>query len=632
MREKAEGRITITSLGTGYLSTDRSQDIYIPSHFTDTALNGDIVEVALEGDGLRGEVTKIISRKKTQFVGTMERRKGDPFGFVTADDYKIHTPFFVPSIKKEIKDGTKVLIELVKWVDPKKNPVGKIIKVLGKKGDNDVEMESIVLDKGFEIDFAEPIERESKKIKKDQAEITKREIGKRKDFRDLLTFTIDPNDAKDFDDAISYKKLTDNLFEVGVHIADVGFWVKERSAIDREARKRGFSLYLVDRTVPMLPEVLSNDICSLNPQEDKLTFSAVFKIDSQGNVKERWFGKTVIKSKRRFNYKEVQDIIDGKLEDPLSPELKSLNSLTQKMRKKRVDAGAIEFSCDELKIELDNKGRPIKISVEEGLESQKLIEDLMILANREVALYVGGEKNKRSCLYRIHEKPDRDSLDELFTFLKKLGYQIKMTGKTASSKDLNKLIDQINGTDREFMVKTTIIRSMPKAIYSTVNRGHFAMALAHYTHFTSPIRRYSDLLVHRLLQKRLEGKTPSGADNAFYKETAEKLSQKEIDLASAERISIALKQTEYMMQKIGQTREGIISGVTEWGIYIQDLETQAEGMVKLKSMKNDFYTLDKQSFSIVGTRTKKRYSLGDRVKVKILGGDLERKSLDLAFI
>ena len=633
---RVKGKITVTSLGSGYVSNDIiKEDIYIPSQFLNTALNGDEVEVFIAprvgGEKPNGEVTKVIARKKIKFVGTIERKKGDGFAFMVADDHKIHVPLFLPNVGPEIKNGIKVLAQMIKWEDPRKNPMGEVLKVIGKKGDNDVEMESIVLEKGFEIGFPENVDKESMRIKERYKETLQKEITKRKDMRGILTFTIDPVDAKDFDDAISFKKLSNDLFEIGVHIADVANWVKEKSALDKEARKRGFSVYLVDRTIPMLPEVLSNDICSLNPNEDKLTFSAIFKMTSDGEIKDLWFGRTIINSDRRFAYQEVQDVIDGKITSPYTNELQTLMSITRQMRKKRREAGSLEFGYDEVQVELDTKGHPTRIYTKKGLESQQLIEELMVLTNKEAALFVGGEKSKKLCIYRIHEKPEKDSLEELFTFLKKLGYEIKFSGSNFLSKDLNVLIKKIEGTDQEFMVKSVIIRSMPKAVYSIVNKGHFAMALRHYAHFTSPIRRYADLLVHRSLQQKLEGKLPTSGERTFYKETAEKLSQKEIDLASAERMSLALKQTEYMMERIGEIRHGIISGVTEWGIYVQDVETRAEGMIRLKSMKDDFYVLDKEKFSISGSRTKKKYSLGDKVKVKIAGGDLDRKSLDYTF-
>ncbi len=635
--KKIEGRITITSLGSGYVATETmKEDIYIPFQMLNTALNGDEVEIALhpriEGDKPSGEVVDIISRKKNKFVGTIEKRKSDRFAFMSADDHKMYVSVFIPNISPDIKNGTKVLVQIVEWKDPKKNPTGKVLKVIGKKGDNDAEMESIVIERGFDVEFPDNVEKESEMIKKRYAQILKGERGKRSDFRNVFTITIDPDDAKDFDDAISFREISKDLIEVGVHIADVGYWVKERSSIDKEARKRGFSIYLVDRTIPMLPEVLSNDICSLNPNEDKLTFSAIFRITKNGDLKGVRFEKTVINSDKRFTYEEVQEIIDEKKKGPHLAELQTLMALTRKIRKKRVEEGALEFGYDEVHVDVDDKGRPTRIYTKEGIESQQLIEELMILANREAAFFVGGKNSKGLCLFRIHEKPDKDSLDELFLFLKKLGYDIRLSGNTVSSHEINGLLKKVDGKDEEFMVKSVVIRSLPKAIYSVVNKGHFAMALRHYAHFTSPIRRYADLLVHRSLLNKLEGKSPSGSEKTFYKETAENLSQKEIDLASAERLSLALKQAEYMLERIGEVRKGIISGITEWGIYIQDIETRAEGMIRLKSMKDDFYIFSKENFSINGSRTKKKYSLGDKVKVKIVGGDIERKTIDYSFV
>ncbi len=635
--KKLRGTIAITSLGSGYFSSDQSkEDIYISFQLLNTALNGDEVEVfvypQLSGDKLRGEVIRIINRKKEKFVGTIERKPKDKFAFVSTDDNKMHVPIFIPNAPEEARDGIKVLAEIIKWTDPRKNPTGKILTIIGKKGDNDTEMESIVIERGFDVGFPGEVEKESELIKKTHDQDLISEIKKRKDFRDTLTFTIDPDDAKDFDDAISFKRLSDGLFEIGVHIADVSHWVKERGLIDKEAIKRGFSVYLVDRTIPMLPEVLSNDVCSLNPNEDKLTFSAVFNISKDGVVKNSWFGKTVINSDKRFTYEEAQGVIDGKIKSPYTKELQDILEITKKMRKGRINNGALEIGHDEVHVEVDAKGTPINISVEKGIDSQKLIEELMVLANREVALFVGGKDSKGLCMYRIHERPDKDSLAELLSFLKKLGHNFDFKSYNLSSKDLNLLLQNISGTDEEFLVKSVVVRSLPKAIYSIDNKGHFAMALKHYAHFTSPIRRYADFLVHKALQKKLEGRQTNKSDTVFYKDMCQKLSQREIEAASAERLSVALKQTEYMITKKGEVRSGIISGITEWGIYVQDIKTKSEGMIKLKEMRDDFYIFSKENFSIVGSRTKKKYSLGGRVKFKVAGGDIERKILDYTLI
>lgn len=635
--KKLRGTIAITSLGSGYFSSDQSkEDIYISFQLLNTALNGDEVEVIvypqIAGDKLRGEVVRIINRKKEKFVGTIERKPKDKFAFVSTDDNKMYVPIFIPNAPEEAKNEIKVLAQIIKWTDPRKNPTGKILTIIGKKGDNDTEMESIVIERGFDVGFPKKVEEEGNLIKKTYNQVLISEIKKRKDFRNTLTFTIDPDDAKDFDDAISFKRLSDNLFEVGVHIADVSYWVKERGLIEKEAIKRGFSVYLVDRTIPMLPEVLSNDICSLNPNEDKLTFSAVFNISKDGIVKNSWFGKTIINSNKRFTYKEAQAVIDGEIKSSYAKELQDLNSVTKKMRKARINNGALEIGHDEVHVEVDQKGNPISISVEKGIDSQKLIEELMILANKEVALFVGGKNSKDLCMYRIHERPDKDSLAELLSFLKKIGYSFNFKSYNLSSKDLNLLLQSISGKDEEFLVKSVLVRSLPKAVYSIDNKGHFAMALKYYAHFTSPIRRYADFLVHRALQKKLERKPTTKSDTVFYKEMSSKLSQREVEAASAERLSVALKQTEYMMNKKGETRNGIISGITEWGIYVQDVETKSEGMIKLKEMRDDYYIFSKENFSIIGSRTKKKYSLGNKVKFKVVGGDVERKILDYTLI
>jgi ribonuclease R len=632
---KTKGTISITSLGSGYVSVnDLKEDIYIPFQFLNRALNGDEVEVVIhpkvKGEKTKGEVISVISRKKTRFVGVVEKNQKGNFCFVIPDDHKFYVPIFV-SDSLGVANGMKVLVELTNWNDSRKNPNGKILKVIGKKGDNDTEMESIVIEKGFGIEFPDKTKKEIDQISKKRESIG-REVKKRKDFRDTFTFTIDPDDAKDFDDAISFKKINNNLFEVGIHIADVSYWVKEKSQIDKEAKKRGFSVYLVDRTIPMLPEILSNDICSLSSEKDKLAFSAVFQISSNGDVRGRWFGKTIIKSDKRFTYKEAQDVIDSKKKSPYSEQLKDLMRLALILRKKRVSNGALEIGQDEIQIELDSSGKPVNIYVKKGMQSQQLIEEFMVLANKEVAVYVGGKNNKGLCVYRIHEKPDRESLNELFFFLRKIGYNIKISGSNATSKELNDLLTKIKGKEEEFLVKSVLVRSLPKAIYSITNKGHFAMALTHYAHFTSPIRRYADLLVHRVLDKKIEGKPTTNSEKAFYRETSEKLSQREIDSSSAERESTALKQVEYMLSRPKETRKGIISGITEWGIYIQDIETRSEGLVRLKDMKGDFYVLNKENFSITGQRTKKKYSLGDKVKFKVSGGDLEKKSLDYIFV
>lgn len=630
------GIISIISTGGGFVSSpELKNDVFIPFQFLNTALHGDEVEITLSpqinDERPKGEVINIVKRNKKRFVGVIERKKDKNFSFLTADDSKMYVDIFIPKTPFNAKNNTKALVEITEWNDPKKNPEGKIIKVIGMKGDNDAEMESIVIEKGFEINFPKEVEQEAREIKKLHQLKIKTNIKERKDMTNVLTFTIDPIDAKDFDDAISYKKISDDLYEIGVHIADVSYWVQEKTFIDKEARKRGFSIYLPDRTIPMLPEVLSNDICSLNPGESKMTFSGIFKINTKGEVKDSWFGKTVIKSDKRFTYEEAQKILDSG-EGVFAKELSKIMEITRKMRELRINNGAMDIPQDEVKIEVDNNGVVKNIYVKEGIETQNLIEELMLLANREVAVLMSDKKNGRVCVYRIHDKPDRDALRELIIFLKKLGHQINLRETNITSKDLNELLKSFQETEEDFMVKSIVVRSMPKAIYSVDDKGHFALALKHYAHFTSPIRRYADLLVHRSLVKKIEGKKSSKEEQVFYKETADLLSQREIDLAQAERESIAFKQIEFMINKTGEIRRGIISGLTNWGIYVSDIETRTEGMISLKEMKDDFYFLDKENFAIIGSRTKKKYFLGTKVKFKVIGGNVDQKKLEYAFL
>ncbi len=626
-KKTIKGSISVNSSGAGYIDIENEESVYVPLHQMNTALNGDEVEVILlpqvPKERRQGEIVKIIKRKKYNFVGTIDKKPGDNFAFLIPDDSKMYTDIFIPNISSKIKNDFKVLVKIDEWSNPKKNPVGKVIKVIGKKGNMNAEMESIVIEKGFKTSFPDEIEKEAEILKKSSKESLSKELKNRKDFRGVPTFTIDPKTAKDFDDALSIRKISDDIFEVGVHIADVGYWVKERSLIDREARKRGFSLYLVDRTIPMLPEFLSNDVCSLNPNEDKLAFSVIFKISRKGVLQKTEFLKTIINSDKRFSYEDAQKMIDGKK----SEELSWLMEISKNIRERRIENGSLDIDQEEVVVEVDKKGNPIDIYIKKSLETNHLIEEFMILANNEVAKFLS--KKKRLCLYRIHDRPEKDSIENLFYFLSKLGYELK---KGFSSNDLRDLLYLIKGKDEEFLVKSVLVRSLPKAIYSTVNKGHFALAISDYAHFTSPIRRYADLLVHRSLIKTLSNQKENKKEKDFYQKTASELFQKEIDAMSAERESINYKQVEYMLNRKDETYKGIITGVTEWGIYISELETKSEGMVRLRDMRDDYYLLDKENFTIIGARNKKRYSLGDKVRFKIIGGSIEEKTLNYAFI
>ena len=632
------GRISINSKGIGFLMQENvEEDIEIAPEDTYIALSGDEVNVKLTGKksahGRKlGAVVEVIARKQTSFVGTSIRESGVTFGI--ADSRKIHVPFVL--INADVEPGYKILFELLNWKNPNEAPTGKLIEIIGKKGDNDAEMASIALERGFKSTFPHQVENEAKKIKDSALNDMEQEIPKRRDFRKVLTCTIDPKDAKDFDDAISFKKINDNLFEIGVHIADVSHYLTPKSELDKEAQKRGVSVYLVDRTIPMLPEILSNDLCSLNPNEDKLTFSAVFEVDHMGHVHNNWFGKTIIHSDKRFTYEEAQAVIETG-EGPFGDTLKTLNSIAKELYKKREEKGAISFEQDEVKFELDDAGRPIRVFRKVRLDAHKLVEEFMLLANREVAIFVNKkykkeEKGTPLFLYRIHDTPDKDRIAELSIFLKAIGYSLPIEDGSVTGNDLNALFKKIEGEAEEGLIKTTTIRSMAKAIYSTNNIGHFGLSFDYYTHFTSPIRRYPDVLVHRLLQKHLLGEKIPQQEFAFYENMASQNTESEIKAAEAERESIKLKQVEYMSNKINQPLSGIISGITDWGVYIEEKETKAEGLLKLRDLNDDYYKVDAKNYCIVGEKTGKRIRLGDNVKFKFSAFDIEKKTLDCKLI
>lgn len=624
-----------------------AEDIMIETPNLATALNRDEVEIEVLGGKVRGRrvgrVVRITKRAKTRFVGTLDER-GTRFVLVP-DDYRMYAPISIAKPPRDAVKGFKALVEIKEW-KPGAEPQGEIIKVIGKKGEHEVEMESIVLERGFESTFPPEVEAEANAI----AEQAKRsiettgspipgdEIQKRRDFRNTTLFTIDPKSAKDFDDAISFRKLDPpkgTRYEIGVHIADVSHYVREGTELDREARKRGTSVYLVDRTIPMLPHSLSNDLCSLNPVVDRLAFSAVFELDEAGRVHNRWFGKSVIHSQKRFTYESAQQSIDSG--GDYTDELRTLNSIAKKLREEKMKQGAIDFEQDEVAFELDEKGHPTKIFKKARLDTHKLVEEFMLLANREVAHFFY-EATKKSggtipFIYRTHDMPNREKLEQLRVFVRALGHELPLRDDgSITSKDLQALFTSIDGHAEEALVKTAAIRTMSKAIYSTDNIGHFGLAFEYYTHFTSPIRRYPDLIVHRSLFAILEKKQIDMKKLMSLETLAIDATRKEISASEAERESIKLKQVEYMQDRIGKEYAGIISGVTDWGIYVEDKETRSEGMVSLRSMKDDYYKLDEQSYSIVGEKTKKKYSLGDTVRFKVMGADVERKTLDYTIV
>ncbi len=635
----ATGRMSITSKGIGYVKNPEfSEDVEIQNQFLNTALNGDEVEISLHAKVAdkrqNGEVLRIITRAKTGFVGVIEREKG--VTFLVPDDKKMYIDIRIPEGKgMGAKDGQKAFAVITNWDDPKKGPEGEVKQIIGEKGDNNAEMLSIVLEKGFDTDFPDEVVAEAHEIEKNERIIPDDEVAKRRDMRGTFTSTIDPADAKDFDDALSLKELPNGNFEVGIHIADVSHYVREGSALDAEALKRGCSIYLVDRTIPMLPHVLSNDVCSLNPNEDKLTFSAVFEMSPNGEILERWFGRTVINSDKRFTYEEAQGIITAG-SGAFSHELLIMKSLAEKLRKEKFANGAIDFESTEVKFRLDENGKPLEVYKKERLDTHKLVEDFMLLANREVAKFIITEHEKRKeaplGIYRNHDLPAADRLADLSIFLKALGYDLDVKSKNVTPKDIQHIITEATGDPNEALIKTATIRSMAKAVYGTANIGHFGLAFKYYTHFTSPIRRYPDLLVHRILQDTLDGKKTDDRKAQFYMKAAKQSSDREVSASEAERASIKYKQVEYMVSHIGQQFNGIITGVTEWGIYVEEEETKCEGMVKLRDLNDDFYTLNPKTYTVLGTKSGKKYTLGDKVKIKVLNADMEKRAIDYMFV
>ncbi|KND49926.1 MAG: ribonuclease R [Parcubacteria bacterium C7867-002] len=672
------GAISTTRKGAGYVDLSPRKggkslepSIYIEEGTLNTALNGDTVEVRVSEKIIRGlkqkvgEVLRIVTRERDRFVGIVSLEKEGTV--VIPDDKKMYVNILIaPEDAAGLEKDVKVQVKLEPWTDPKKLPTAKVLRVLGKKGDNNVEMESIVLESGFEINFPPAVEKEAAEIERTKKEMMEAEIPKRRDMRSTPTFTIDPFDAKDFDDAISFKLLSETeareigapgpLYEIGVHIADVSHFVREGNALDLEALKRGCSIYLVDRTIPMLPEVLSNDVCSLNPHEDKLTFSAVFVIDDKAHIHTRWFGRTVINSTHRFTYETAQAAIDGvaanvtKYSKGIQPvelaeagmqyadPLVTLNRLAKIFQKQKFAQGAIEFEQEEIKFRLDAHGRPVGVYVYERLDTHKLVEEYMLLANREVAHFIFNSIKKSGprdtgAIYRIHDTPDKDKIKNLATFVKALGYDLHISKDgEVTAKSINALLDQVEGTPHESLVRTATIRSMQKAIYSTKNIGHFGLAFEFYTHFTSPIRRYPDLLVHRVLAKHLNGEPFGDRDIITFQTIAESTTAREIDAADAERTSKKLKQVEYMSTRIGQTFRGVISGITKWGIYVEDKESKSEGMIPIRGLGTDFYVFDEKTYSIVGERTGQKFTLGDEVNFKVVAADVDKKTLDYAIV
>jgi ribonuclease R len=626
------GIVDMKPSGKAFVITDElGEDVVVMPNNTNKALNGDKVKVFVfpkrKERQTEGEIVEILERAKSKFVGIV--RMSGKFAFILPDNNSMPVDIFIPTENLNgAKDGEKVLVEITEWPQSAKNPFGKIVHVLGKPGDNNVEMNSILAEFGFPLSFPKEAEDEAKRI---PDTITAAEISKRRDFRDVVTFTIDPEDAKDFDDALSISWLPNGNYEVGVHIADVSHYVKPGNAIDQEGYERGTSVYLVDRVIPMLPEHLSNGLCSLAPHTDKLTFSAVFELNDKADILNQWFGKTIINSNRRFNYDEAQKILETG-EGDYSKELLQLNKLAVILREARFKSGSIAFETTEVKFKLDEKGKPLSVYIKEYKDSNKLIEDFMLLANRKVAEFVGKKKKEetpKTFVYRVHDEPNPEKLNTFSQFVSKLGYRMKITSRKSTIDSFNKLLHDVTGKGEQNMIENLAIRTMAKAYYTSDNVGHYGLMFDYYTHFTSPIRRYPDLMVHRLLFDYLN-KLPSANKNDI-EEKCKYASQMEKRAADAERASIKYKQVEFLMDKIGQQFDGVISGVSKWGLFVEVADNKCEGMVSLRDLKDDYYYLDEDNYCVIGQRSGTTYKLGDKVKIIVKRANLSRKQLDFEF-
>lgn len=628
--DTTSGVLQMTRSGVGYVITGDEDDVLVEKKNLGHALDGDTVEIEITGGRAgkpNGRVVRVVQSANTTLVGIIEI--SEKFSFVAPSNPRIHVDVFVlRSGTKGAKNGQKVVVELTGWPEGAENPTGKVIEVLGNPGDHNVEMNAIMAEYGLPMEFPDRVVADAGKI---PTEISSDEIKKRRDFRKITTFTIDPYDAKDFDDALSVEFLDDGITRVGIHIADVSHYVLPGSVLDQEAVKRATSVYLVDRVVPMLPEVLSNVVCSLRPEEEKLCFSAVFDLDEQARIKSEWFGKTVIRSDHRFTYENAQEVIDaGK--GPYIDELNTLLRLSKIMRRERIAHGAIEFGGVEVKFELDEQGKPIGVKQKKLQDTNRLIEDFMLLANKRVAASIGKSDKKpvRPFVYRVHDEPDEDKLMDLKAFARRFGHEFKHTRDKGAAHALTSLLREIEGKPEESILRLMALRSMSKAYYSTKNIGHYGLSFDFYTHFTSPIRRYPDVLVHRVLEKALCQEKSLSADELEL--LCRHCSVQEKKATEAERSSIKYKQVEFMMQHVGEEFEGIISGLTNWGMFVEIVENACEGMVRLQDIPGDYYYFDEENYRVSGKRKQHTFEIGQRINVRVVRGDLMNKQLDFAWV
>jgi len=627
------GKVEITAAGYGFVASDSiEEDVFISYKNLHHALDGDIVKVYLYAWKKKlnpeGEVVQIIEHARDTFVGIIEIL--DRYAFCIAESRQMPYDIFIPLDKLgQAINGQKVIVRITDWPERAKNPFGEVVEVLGNPGEHETEMHAILAEFGLPYRFTDETEQAAELI---PDTITQDDYKEHRDFRNITTFTIDPEDANDFDDALSFRKLDNNNWEIGVHIADVTHYVKPKSLLDREAYARGTSVYLVDRVIPMLPEKLSNFVCSLRPKEEKLCFSAVFELDNQSHLQNEWFGKTVILSNRRFSYQEAQQIIDTGSGD-LAEELSILNRLAQQLRKERFKNGSISFEREEVKFEIDETGKPLGIRFREHGTANELIEEFMLLANKRVAEFIGNVSNKKerkTFVYRIHDKPNQEKLEKFASFVRKFGYNIMLNNQSKISETLNRVLDDVKNKPEQNIVETLAVRSMAKAAYSTDNIGHYGLSFRYYTHFTSPIRRYPDMMVHRILFDYMNG--AESKSRKKYEARCRYASEMEQRAVEAERASIKYKQVEFMQDKVGKVFDGIISGVTEFGIFVEIIENKCEGLVATRNMLDDFYEYDEDNYCLNGRRTGRTFQLGDPVKVEVLKANLSKKQLDFALL